>query len=69
MRAKVTARGLWIPKRLLEGIREVEIIKEQKNIVIVPVPTDDPILQLGKSPVTVPEDDAAENHDRYIYQR
>ena len=69
MRARVKTRGLWIPKKLLEGFQEVEIRKQHRNILIVPLPVDDPILQLGKAPVTVPEDDAAENHDRYIYQR
>jgi hypothetical protein len=69
MRARVTARGLWIPKRLLEGFHEVEIVKQQGRVLVVRLPTDDPILQLGKSPVAVPENDAAANHDRYVYQR
>ena len=69
MRAKVTTRGLWIPNRLLEGFHEVEILRQQKGILVVPLPTDDPILQLGKSPITVPESDAAEHHDRYVYEQ
>lgn len=68
MRAKVTARGLLIPIKLLEGVREVDILKQEDGILVVPVPSADPILQLGKSPIVVDEHDAAENHDRYIYQ-
>lgn len=67
MKARVTPKGVLIPKRLLEGITEVEILKKDSLIVVVPLSSEDPILQLGKSPVVAPEDDAAENHDRYIY--
>ena len=69
MRAKVTARGLLIPITLLEGVHEVDILKQDDRILVVPVPSADPILQLGKSPIAVDEHDAAENHDRYIYER
>ena len=68
MRAKVTARGLLIPIKLLEGVREVDILKQDDGILVVPVPSDDPIRQLGKSPIVVNEHDAAQNHDRYVYQ-
>jgi hypothetical protein len=69
MRAKVTARGLLIPIELLKGVREVDIRQQADGILVVPVPSADPILQLGTSPVVVDEHDAAENHDRYIYSQ
>jgi hypothetical protein len=69
MRMKVTEHGVLIPKILLEGIDEVEIRKEQNVIVVVPVTADDPILGLGKQPITLDVDDASVNHDRYLYDR
>jgi hypothetical protein len=69
MRTKVTEHGVFIPKMLLEGIDEVEIRKEQNVIVVVPVTADDPILGLGKQPITLDVDDASVNHDRYLYGR
>jgi hypothetical protein len=69
MRSKVTEHGVLIPKMLLEGIDEVEIRKEQNVIVVVPVTADDPILGLGKQPITLDVDDASVNHDRYLYGR
>jgi len=49
--AKVTEHGVLVPKRLLEGIDEVEIRKEQNVILIVPVVAGDPIFELGKQPI------------------
>jgi hypothetical protein len=69
MRTKVTEHGVLIPKLLLEGVDEVEIRKEQNVIVVVPVTADDPILGLGKQPITLDVDDASINHDRYLYNR
>jgi hypothetical protein len=69
MRTKVTEHGVLIPKLLLEGIDEVEIHKEQNVIVVVPVTADDPILGLGKQPITLDVDDAFVNHDRYLSGR
>jgi hypothetical protein len=69
MRTKVTEHGVLIPKMLLEGIDEVEIRKEQNVIVVVPVTADDPILGLGKQPITLDVDDASVNHDRYLSGR
>ena len=69
MRTKVTKRGVLIPREWLEGIDEVEIRQAQNVIIVVPVPTGDPILDLGKQPVTLDVDDAAVNHDRYLYDR
>ncbi len=42
MKAKVTTKGLLIPKHLLEGVHEVDIRKENSVIVVVPLPPDDP---------------------------
>ncbi len=61
-------QGLLIPIKLLEGVREVDILKQEDWILVAPVSSDDPVLQLGKSPIVVDERNAAENHDRYIYQ-
>jgi hypothetical protein len=69
MRTEVTEQGLLIPKRFLEGIKEVEIRKENGMILIVPLPPNDPILQLGQDPIDEDVTDASVEHDRYIYQR
>lgn len=69
MRTEVTDQGLLIPKRFLEGIKEVEIRKENGLIVIVPLPANDPILQLGQDPIDDDVTGASVEHDRYIYQR
>ena len=69
MRTKVTEHGVLIPKLLLEGVDEVEIRKEQNVIVVVPVTADDPILGLGKQPITLDVDDGSVNHDRYLSGR
>jgi virulence-associated protein VagC len=69
MRTEVTEQGLVIPKRFLEGIKEVEIRKENGMVLIVPVPSEDPILQLGRDPIDDDVTDASVEHDRYIYQR
>jgi len=66
MKTKVTEQGVLVPKKYFKGIEEVEIRKENDLIVVVPI-TDDPILQLGKRPVSDDVEDASENHDQYIY--
>lgn len=67
MKAKVTKRGLIIPKEMLEGAEEVEIRKKDHRLVIWPVSKGDPILNLGKHPVECGATDASEHHDRYLY--
>jgi len=69
MKTEVTEQGLLIPKTFLEGIEEVEIMKENGIILVVPVPTKDPIFQLGQDPIDDDIVDASTNHDRNIYQR
>ncbi|MEM9006077.1 MAG: hypothetical protein AAGE59_21440 [Cyanobacteria bacterium P01_F01_bin.86] len=68
MRAKVTEKGVMIPRELLEGIAEVEITSEDDRIVIVPAVKSDPILGLGKSPVECGAPDASVSHDRYLHE-
>lgn len=67
IKAKVTKRGLIVPKRLLEEVDEVEIRKEDHRIIISPVGKADPILNLGKKPVKVDVTDGSERHDIYLY--
>jgi hypothetical protein len=67
MRTKVTDQGVLIPKRLLEGVSEVEIRKQNSMILVMPVTADDPILELGKQPIVGDVTDASENHDRHLY--
>ena len=66
MKTKVTEQGVLVPKKYFKGIEEVEIRKENDLVVVVPI-TDDPILQLGRRPVSDDVEDASENHDQYIY--
>ena len=67
MKAKVTKRGLLIPKDMLAGTEEVEIHKEDHRIVISLLPKSDPILKLGKHPVECGLPEASERHDDYLY--
>ena len=67
MKAKVTKHGLIIPKEMLTGVEEVEIIKRDHRIVISPITRSDPILNLGKRPVECGVPDASENHNSYLY--
>jgi hypothetical protein len=66
MKTKVTEQGVLVLRKYFKGVEEVEIRKEKDLVVVVPI-TDDPILQLGKRPVSDDVEDAAENHDQYIY--
>lgn len=68
MKTKATEKGVLIPKRLLKGIKEVEIRKEDDLILVVPI-TDDPILRLCTKPISCDVEDASENHDSYIYNQ
>jgi hypothetical protein len=67
MRAKVTEKGVTIPKRLLNGAEEVEIRKERNLIVVIPKVKEDPIFKLGTNPVACHTPDASENLDKYLY--
>ena len=67
MRTQVTEQGIFIPKQMLEGVKEVEIRKEKSVIVIVPISEEDPILQFGKEPIEDVVTNASVNHDKYLY--
>ncbi len=67
MKAKVTEKGVMIPKALLGGVTEVEILKENSQILVVPIIKEDPIFQIGKHPVACNITDASEKHDNYLY--
>ena len=68
MKAKVTKQGVLIPKKFLNGAKEVEIRRKKNLILVVPSPTQDPIYKLGKNPVSTGLGDASENHDKYLYR-
>lgn len=65
MKRKVTTEDLFIPKELLEGYKVVEIRRQKGFILVVPTAKRDPILDLGKHPVSVGVSDASEQHDKY----
>jgi hypothetical protein len=62
------ADGLLIPKKLLEGVEEVEIRQERGILVIVPITDHDPLLALGTEPLDLDLEDASVRHDDYLYQ-
>jgi hypothetical protein len=69
VKVKVTKEGLLIPRELVEELKdrdeEVEVRKDAGRVVILP--TKDPILGLGRSPVRTGVRDGSENHDRHLY--
>lgn len=66
-KVKVTEQGVIEPREFFSGIDEVEIHKDRNLVIVQPV-SDDPILLLGTNPVKNEIEDAAENHDQYIYK-
>ena len=69
MRSKVTEQGVTLPKQWFPGVAEVEIQREEDRVVVVPVRGDDSITGLGRNPIEVDVNDAAANHDRYLYDQ
>lgn len=67
MKIEVTEQEVMITKSLLEGVKEVDVRKEEDRIVVVPVPVDDPIFRFGKNPVNGGVTDASVNLDHYLY--
>ena len=68
MKAVVQENGVWIPKRLLKGVKEVEIRKKNGQIVVQPtVISHDPIFDLGNHPGHSGLGDLSTNHDDYLY--
>lgn len=68
MKVSVKENGVLIPKRMLKGVREVEIRKERNLMVVKSTAlTNDPIAKLGKLPIQSGATDACVNHDEYLY--
>ena len=67
MKARVTEKGIVIPKKFLKGIKEVEIRQEGNVVVVFPKSKVDSLFELGKNPVPCNAPDASENLDEYIY--
>ena len=67
MKVKVTEKGVVIPRKLLKGVKEVDIRRQNGLIIVVPVSEKDPIFNLGKNPVKSGVTDGSVNHDKYIY--
>lgn len=72
MKVKVGKDGVTIPKDMLGDVDEVEVRVEKGRIVVEPVRQsgeegEDPILGLGRDPVSCGTPDASENHDRHLY--
>ncbi|MDJ0582710.1 hypothetical protein [Crocosphaera sp.] len=67
MKLKVTEKGVFIPKELLGDSQEVEVTQEDEKIIITVVKNRPSIWDLGKNPVKCDVDDAAINHDIYLY--
>jgi virulence-associated protein VagC len=60
MKVIVGDTGVLIPRRMLRGVKEVDIRKEGRNIVVEPsAPDSDPIFDLGKNPVNCGVNDGA----------
>jgi hypothetical protein len=70
MKANVKKDGVLIPKRLLKGAKQVEIVPEPGRIIVLPIPTaDDPIFELGSNPGRSGLKDLSGRHDEYLYGR
>lgn len=70
MKISVSDNGVLVPKRLLKGVKEVEVRRERNLIVIEPtVHTDDPITELGKHPIASGATDGSLKHDEFLYSR
>ncbi len=67
IKVKVGSKGLLIPKRLLKGVKEAQISKEDNdNIIVTPIKIDDPIWELGSNPISTGLKDGSVNHDKYL---
>lgn len=67
MVANVTKDGLVIPRRLLRGIKRVELRRGKGQITVFPIKEADPVQQLGSKPVRCDVRDGSTHHDRYLY--
>lgn len=69
MKIKVTETGVVIPRHLLPDVDEVDVRTEGGVLVVVPADGEDPILGLGRNPVSSGVPDGSVAHDRYLYDR
>jgi hypothetical protein len=71
MKLTATEDGLLIPKELLGVSQEFEIIQdiEQGKIIITSIKKASSIWDLGSNPVECDVNDAAINHDHYLYNQ
>ena len=70
MKAIVKKDGVLIPKRLLKGAKQVEIVHEPGRIIVFPIPAaDDPVFELGSDPGHSGVTDLSARHDEYLYDR
>jgi hypothetical protein len=69
MKIKVNDKGILIPKRMLKGVTEVEIRRENGFLLVIPSSKPDPLELLGSEPIVCGVEDASENLDKYIYSR
>jgi virulence-associated protein VagC len=70
MKALVEEKGVLIPKRMLRGVKQVEIRKERSVIVVEPTAlVNDTIFELGKKPVRTGVADGSTQHDAYLYRK
>ena len=67
MKVKVEREGVLVPRELLEGVEEVEILKERHRILVIPVEATDPIWEFGEDPAPLHAPDASEKLDSYLY--
>lgn len=67
MKVAVQANGLLIPKRMLRGVTEADVRKENGRIVVTPAVEADPILGFGSAPVKTGLRRGAERHDELLY--
>ena len=69
MKAAVKKEGVLIPRRLLKGVKQVEIRKQGARIIVLQVPASaDPILELGSNPGHSGHRDLSAQHDKYLYE-
>ena len=61
MRATVTDKGVFIPRKLLGKAKVVDIRREKSRIIVQPLDEPDPIRKLGQNPVKLGIKDASES--------
>ena len=68
MKAIVTGPGVLIPRRMLRGVKEVEIRQDGRNVVVQPAASEsDPLFGLGQHAVRTGVAGGAEHHDAHLY--